>query len=109
MGSTATRWVSAARSWAGVCATVLLASAAARAADAPPANPVDVGSKTSGIAARPAAQPSGDSRVDLRATEVPSGSGPDTPGKTGLGNDDRNEVGGAGKGPGTRPNTGAYP
>lgn len=106
----AKRYASAARACAGVCATVLLAGPPARAADAPPPpNPVDVGSKTSGIAARPAAQPSGDPRVDVRPTDVPSGSGPDTPGKTGLGNNDRNEVGGADRGPGTRPNTGAYP
>lgn len=106
----ARRYASAARAWAGVCATALLASAPARAADAqPPPNPVDIGSKTSGIAARPAAQPSGDPRVDVRPTDAPSGNGPDTPGRTGLGNNDRNEVGGAGRGPGTRPNTGAYP
>lgn len=94
----------------GVCATFLLACVPARAADAPPpSNPVDVGSKTSGVGNRQVPQPSGDPRVDVRPTDVPSGSGPDTPGKTGLGNGDRNEVGGAGKGPGSRPNTGSYP
>ena len=92
------------------CAMVLLASTDAHAAGPPPVqNPVDLGSKTSGIAAQPAVQPSGDPRIDVRPTDVPSGSGPDTPGKTGLGNAGRNEVGGAGTGPGARPDTGGYP
>ena len=91
------------------CALLLLAGTTVFAADTSPPpnreNPVDVGSKTSGVGAAPAPQPS----VDARATNAPLGSGPDTPGKTGLGNTDRNPTGGAGRGPGTRPNSGPYP
>jgi hypothetical protein len=89
-------------------AILVLASVAARAAG-PPSNPVDVGAKTSGVGARPAPQPSGGPKLDVRPTDVPSGRGPDTPGTTGLGNNDRNPVGGAGTGPGSRPNSGPYP
>jgi hypothetical protein len=90
-----------------VCATFLLARPGLAADASPKPNPVDVGSRTSGIGTDRAPQPGGDPRVDVRPQDVPPGSGPDTPGKTGLGNTDRGPVGGAATGPGTRPETGA--
>ena len=69
--------------------------------------PLDLGSKTGGLGTAPVGQPAPPPKMDVRADDVPSGSGPDTPGKTGLGNTDRGPVGGAATGPGTQPKTGA--
>ena len=54
--------------------------------------PLDIGSRTHGIGGAPAAQPAAPPKIDVRGADVPSGSGPDTPGKTGLGNTDRGPV-----------------
>jgi hypothetical protein len=83
------------------CVTAVLAAIVLAADPAPSANPVDVGTKTSGVGTDRAVQPKGAPTVDVRPTTVPPGSGPDTPGTTGLGNMDRGRLGGADKGPGT--------
>ncbi len=69
--------------------------------------PLDLGSRTSGLGTAPVAQPAPPVKIDVTRPDVPSGSGPDTPGKTGLGNTDRGPAGGAATGPGTQPKTGA--
>ena len=70
--------------------------------------PLDVGSRTHGVGSTaPVAQPAPPPAVDVRPEEVPPGSGPDTPGKTGLGYGNSGPAGGAQKGPGTQPKTGA--
>lgn len=71
--------------------------------------PLDIGSRTSGLGLQPAApvaQPQPPAHLDVTRPGVASGSGPDTPGKTGLGNTDRGPAGGAATGPGTEPKTG---
>jgi hypothetical protein len=71
--------------------------------------PLDIGSRTSGLGLKPGApvaQPQPPAHIDVTAPGVASGSGPDTPGKTGLGNTDRGPAGGAATGPGTEPKTG---
>lgn len=88
--------------------TLLVATTAlADGAPSAPSAPLDLGSKTSGLGTAPVAQPVAPPRIDVRPADVPSGSGPDTPGKTGLGNTDRGPVGGAATGAGTQPKTGA--
>lgn len=63
---------------------------------------VDLGSKTSGLAGEPVEQPNPVPRIELGPNDRPVDRGPDTPGKTGLGNDQRDALGGADKGPGTQ-------
>lgn len=65
---------------------------------------VDGGSKTSGLAGETVPQPSPAPRVQVGPDGDPlhPDRGPDTPGKTGLGNNERDALGGADKGPGTQ-------
>ena len=66
---------------------------------------VDLGSKTSGVGTSDAAQPSPQPSIRVGPSGIPDGAvEPDTPGKTGLGNTGRDPVGGAGRGPGSKPN-----
>src|SRR5262249_29582058 len=89
-------------------ATVAPALAEVRSAGPTPSAALDVGTRTSGVgAAAPVAQPQPAVHTDVTRPDVAAGSGPDTPGKTGLGNTDRGPVGGAAKGPGTHPGSGA--
>ncbi len=89
---------------------VLVSSAAAvpcRAqlpAPSPSPPTVDGGSKTSGLAGEPVPQPSPPRRIEVGPDGTPlhPNRGPDTPGKTGLGNTARDALGGADKGPGTQ-------
>ncbi len=94
----------------GACVVAFSAVTACAAAPSPvpmQSAPLDMGSKTGGLGGAPAVQPAPPPKVDVRGDDVPSGSGPDTPGKTGLGNTDRGPVGGAATGPGTQPESGA--
>jgi hypothetical protein len=63
---------------------------------------VDLGSKTSGLAGEEVAQPSPAAKIRIDPNDVIPDRGPDTPGKTGLGNNDHDALGGADKGPGTQ-------
>ena len=95
----------------GSCLLVLVTSARADVPSPIPSQsaPLDIGSRTSGIGLKPGApvaQPQPPVHVDVTRPGVASGSGPDTPGKTGLGNTDRGPTGGAATGPGTEPKTG---
>lgn len=65
---------------------------------------VDGGAKTSGLAGEPVPQPSPPQRIQVGPDGTPlhPDQGPDTPGKTGLGNDQTDSLGGADKGPGTQ-------
>jgi hypothetical protein len=79
-------------------------------AQAPSPSPgVDLGSRTHGLAGAPAVQPSPAPVIRLDPRGNPVDPGNDTPGKTGLGNLDRNPVGGADKGPGVEPGEGTSP
>lgn len=95
----------------GSCLLLPVTSARADVASpAPsPSAPLDIGSRTSGLGLKPdapVAQPQPAVHMDVTRPGVASGSGPDTPGKTGLGNTDRGPSGGAATGPGTEPKTG---
>jgi len=81
------------------------AGAAAASPDPSPSPPtVDGGSRTSGLAGEPVPQPSPPQQIQVGPDGTPlhPDKGPDTPGKTGLGNNDKDALGGADKGPGTQ-------
>lgn len=65
---------------------------------------VDGGSRTSGLAGEAVPQPSPPQQIQVGPDGTPlhPDKGPDTPGKTGLGNNDHDALGGADKGPGTQ-------
>ena len=95
----------------GGCLLVAVTSVRADAPSPAPTQsaPLDIGSRTSGVGLKPGApvaQPQPPVHMDVTRPGVASGSGPDTPGKTGLGNTDRGPTGGAATGPGTEPKTG---
>lgn len=79
-------------------------AAAASPVPSPSPPTVDVGSKTSGLAGEPVAQPSPPRQIQVGpdGTPLDGDRGPDTPGKTGLGNNQTDSLGGADKGPGTQ-------
>ena len=79
-------------------------AAAQLPAPSPSPPTVDGGSKTSGLAGEAVPQPSPAPRIELGPDGTPlrPERGPDTPGKTGLGNNQTDAVGGADKGPGTQ-------
>lgn len=76
----------------------------AEPASGPSPPTVDGGAKTSGLAGEPVPQPSPPQRIEVGPDGSPrhTDNGPDTPGKTGLGNDQTDALGGADKGPGTQ-------
>lgn len=92
------------------CVLVLATAGGAPAYPDPSPSPgpspptVDGGSKTSGLAGEPVPQPSPPQQIELGpdGTPIHPDKGPDTPGKTGLGNNDQDALGGADKGPGTQ-------
>jgi hypothetical protein len=88
------------------CVLVLATAGWTAAAPNPSPSPptVDGGSKTSGLAGEPVPQPSPPQRIQVGPDGTPlhPDKGPDTPGKTGLGNDQTDSLGGADKGPGTQ-------
>jgi hypothetical protein len=88
----------------GVSVVVAFGTAYADPVASPSPPTVDAGSKTSGLAGETVPQPSGVPKIQVGADGTPlrPERGPDTPGKTGLGNNERDTLGGADKGPGTQ-------
>ena len=89
---------------AALAASVSAGSVSAAPVASPSPPTVDGGSKTSGLAGETVPQPAPAPKIQVGPDGAPlhPDRGPDTPGKTGLGNNDRNVVGGADKGPGTQ-------